>query len=201
MLALTAQQAGNLSVAAERYREGLALLWSVGHAMNVHLAMTGLAGIAAQQGLAEPAARLLGMVDAVRERTGAAVHAPWHPIQERATSVVRSTLGNEKFAEVMAAGQRVPTAEAVAETIAVAEELVTRGVRRHPPSAAAGYGLSAREVEILQLLVTGRSNSEIAEALFISRRTVTTHVSHLYAKLGVASRAEAIAHAHAHGLV
>jgi DNA-binding CsgD family transcriptional regulator len=51
------------------------------------------------------------------------------------------------------------------------------------------------------LLAAGRSNTEIAEALFISRRTVTTHVSHLYAKLGVASRAEAIAHAYAHALV
>jgi predicted ATPase/DNA-binding CsgD family transcriptional regulator len=201
MLGLTAQQAGNPRMAAERYWEGLALLWSVGHAMNVHLAMVGLAGIAAEQGLAEPAARLLGMGKAVHERTGARVHAPWQPIQERAASVVRSTLGNEKFAEVMAAGQRLPLAEAMDEALGLAERLAGSVISRSPPSAAAGYGLSAREVEILQLLAAGRSNTEIAEELFISRRTVTTHVSHLYAKLGVASRAEAIAHAYAHALV
>jgi DNA-binding NarL/FixJ family response regulator len=129
------------------------------------------------------------------------VHAPWQPIQERAASVVRSTLGNEKFAEVMAAGQRLPLAEAMAEALGLAERLAGTVISRSPPSAAAGYGLSAREVEILQLLAAGRSNTEIAEELFISRRTVTTHVSHLYAKLGVASRAEAIAHAYAHALV
>jgi len=101
----------------------------------------------------------------------------------------------------MAAGQRLPLAEAMAEALGLAERLAGSVISRRPPSAAAGYGLSAREVEILQLLAAGRSNTEIAEALFISRRTVTTHVSHLYAKLGVASRAEAIAHAHAHALV
>ena len=201
MLGLTVQQAGDPGAAAERYREGLALLWSAGHAMNVHLAMAGLAGVAAEQGLAEPAARLLGMVEAVRERTGAALHVPWQPIQERAASAAGSTLGKARFAEVMATGQRLPLAEAVAEALALAERLVVPGIAPNLPSAAAGYGLSPREVEILQLLVAGRSNTEIAEALFISRRTVTTHVSHLYAKLGVASRAEAIAHAHAHALV
>ena len=63
------------------------------------------------------------------------------------------------------------------------------------------HGLSVRELEVLRLLVAGRSNAEIAETLFISRRTATTHISHIFAKLGVASRAEAIAVAHRHGLV
>ena len=54
---------------------------------------------------------------------------------------------------------------------------------------------------MLRLVAAGRSNPEIAAALFISPRTATTHVSRLYAKLGVASRAEAIALALRHGLV
>ena len=53
---------------------------------------------------------------------------------------------------------------------------------------------------MLELLASGRSNAERADALFISRRTVTTHVSNLYAKLGAASRAEAIAFALRHQL-
>ena len=62
------------------------------------------------------------------------------------------------------------------------------------------FGLTPRELDVLRLVVAGRTNAEIAEALFVSRRTVTTHVSHLYAKLGVASRAEDIALAHCYGL-
>ena len=61
------------------------------------------------------------------------------------------------------------------------------------PGPHDSLGLSAREHEVLRLLVAGRSNAEIAAALFISPRTATTHVSHLYTKLGVGSRAEAIA--------
>ena len=68
-----------------------------------------------------------------------------------------------------------------------------------PPDQAAG--LTRREVEVLRLLVAGRSNPEIAAALFISPRTATTHVTNILAKLGAQSRTEAAAHAVRHGLV
>ncbi len=55
--------------------------------------------------------------------------------------------------------------------------------------------LTPREREVLRLLVEGRSNPEIAAALFVSPRTAETHVTHILAKLGVTSRAEAAAHA------
>jgi DNA-binding NarL/FixJ family response regulator len=53
--------------------------------------------------------------------------------------------------------------------------------------------LTDRQVEVLRLLIAGRSDREIATALFLSRRTVQDHVSHLLAKLGVANRTEAAA--------
>ena len=53
---------------------------------------------------------------------------------------------------------------------------------------------------MLRLLTAGRSDREIAEALFISRKTVSVHVSHLLAKLDVPSRGAAGAYAHRHGL-
>jgi DNA-binding NarL/FixJ family response regulator len=62
-------------------------------------------------------------------------------------------------------------------------------------------GLSPRELEVLRLLAVGRSNREIAEALFLSARTVERHLTHLYTKLGVRGRAEAIVFAHEHALV
>jgi DNA-binding CsgD family transcriptional regulator len=61
--------------------------------------------------------------------------------------------------------------------------------------------LTPREREVLQLVVAGRSNPEIAAALFLSRRTVTTHLTNIFAKLGVTGRAEAAVLAVRRGLV
>ena len=62
-------------------------------------------------------------------------------------------------------------------------------------------GLTAREVEVLRLLVRGLSNKEIAQELVISRRTAGAHVEHIYAKLGVSNRARASLFAMKHGLM
>ena len=62
-------------------------------------------------------------------------------------------------------------------------------------------GLSPRELEVLKLLAAGKTNPQIAEALFISRRTARAHVSNLLVKLGVHHRGEAAALAHASGIV
>jgi DNA-binding CsgD family transcriptional regulator len=63
------------------------------------------------------------------------------------------------------------------------------------------HGLTGRELEVLALVVAGRSNPEIADALFISPRTAQTHVQHIFDKLDVGTRAEAAAYATKHGLL
>ncbi|MDX6364500.1 MAG: hypothetical protein QOC85_3510 [Streptomyces sp.] len=73
---------------------------------------------------------------------------------------------------------------------AVASRLVS-AVRT--PAAAGNDPLSAREREVLGLVAKGTSNREIARVLFISEATVKTHLTHLYAKLGVKDRAAAVA--------
>jgi len=62
-------------------------------------------------------------------------------------------------------------------------------------------GLTAREVEVLQLIAEGKSNGDIGAVLFISTKTASVHVSNILAKLGVSSRGEAAALAHRRGLV
>jgi len=61
-------------------------------------------------------------------------------------------------------------------------------------------GLSSREVEVLRLVAAGKSNKAIAADLFISEKTVARHVSNIFDKLGLASRAAATAYAYEHGL-
>ncbi|MCO6006634.1 response regulator transcription factor [Actinoallomurus purpureus] len=61
------------------------------------------------------------------------------------------------------------------------------------PAGDGGLGLSTREVEVMRLITQGRSNLEIADELVLSEKTVKNHVSRIYAKLGVRTRAAAIA--------
>jgi DNA-binding CsgD family transcriptional regulator len=68
-------------------------------------------------------------------------------------------------------------------------------------AAAGAGGLTAREVQILLLVAAGETNKAIATELFISERTVDRHMSNIFAKLGVSSRAAATAHASRHGLI
>ncbi len=70
-----------------------------------------------------------------------------------------------------------------------------------PPAAALAEPLSEREVEVLNLIAEGQSNKLIAHALGISEHTVKTHVASILAKLGAASRTEAVSQAIRRGLV
>ena len=58
------------------------------------------------------------------------------------------------------------------------------------------FGLTARERELMELVVRGTTNGEIAAQLVVSEKTVKNHLNHIYAKLGVATRAQAIARWH-----
>jgi DNA-binding NarL/FixJ family response regulator len=61
-------------------------------------------------------------------------------------------------------------------------------------------GLTARETEVLGLVAKGKTNRQIADELVISEKTVASHLSHIFTKLGLSSRAAATAFAYEHGL-
>ena len=70
-----------------------------------------------------------------------------------------------------------------------------------PASAMPAGPLTARQAEVLRLVATGRTNRGIARELSISEKTVARHVSNIFTKLGLSSRAAATAYAFQHGLV
>ena len=71
-----------------------------------------------------------------------------------------------------------------------------RGMFAAPPAPAAptrpDVGLSARQQEVMELVAAGRTNPEIAAECFLSEKTVKNHINHIFAKLGVRTRAEAV---------
>jgi DNA-binding CsgD family transcriptional regulator/tetratricopeptide (TPR) repeat protein len=80
------------------------------------------------------------------------------------------------------------------------EPVNTTAAPKAPSSPATALGLTEREAEVLALVAEGRTNRQIGEALFITPKTASIHVSRILAKLGVAGRVEAAAIAHRLGL-
>jgi DNA-binding NarL/FixJ family response regulator len=112
--------------------------------------------------------------------------------------VMRKTAGEASVRavrEAHAAAERLGAALVLAEVEKLARwgrvDLVAGEEDAHPPLPADEYGLTEREREVLASLVDGRTNREIAEAMFISVKTASVHVSNILRKLGVANREEA----------
>jgi DNA-binding NarL/FixJ family response regulator len=105
-------------------------------------------------------------------------------------------------------GRLVDGIEVVAQGEALLSPSLTRRLIEHhlegpaPGSAdALTEGLTEREREVLVLVGRGRSNDEVAAALHVSRATVKSHINHVFAKLGVTSRVQAVVLCYEHGLV
>jgi len=115
---------------------------------------------------------------------------------------------------LLAAGKREEAAEAARAAYQTAVRLRAAPLRRALEALArrarldlgtglpqeGRAGLTPRELEVLRLLVAGKSNRQIAQELFISGKTVSVHVTHVLTKLGVHSRLEAAARARELGL-
>jgi DNA-binding NarL/FixJ family response regulator/signal transduction histidine kinase len=82
---------------------------------------------------------------------------------------------------------------------AVQQRLLSAAARAHDAPGPPGDELTPREAEVLRLIADGRSNREIARALFVSEATVKTHVNRIFAKIGSRDRAQAIRYAYTHG--
>jgi DNA-binding CsgD family transcriptional regulator len=90
---------------------------------------------------------------------------------------------------------------AVPDLARVDELTLTLTPARAPAPPGAAHGLTPRELEVLRLIASGQTNKVIAKQLYLSQKTVDRHVSNIFVKIGVASRAAATAHAFRHRLL
>jgi DNA-binding CsgD family transcriptional regulator len=131
----------------------------------------------------------------------------------RHTEALLTSGGSRTKAEVAIRAAHQTTTTLGAEPLQREIELLAQRGRLHleepearaaspeaPLSPAASLGLTPREIEVLALVAEGRTNRQIAQALFITEKTASLHVSHILAKLSVAGRGEAAAVAHRLGL-
>jgi predicted ATPase/DNA-binding CsgD family transcriptional regulator len=161
--------------------------------------LAGLAAVAAENGDAESAARLLGAVDTMLISTGGHLYPLHRPMYEQADTAARAALGPERFTVIHDAGGRLALADLLAEADAIVT-LVDEAARKLRRRGAGTFALTKREHDVLNLVADGKTDREIAEILFISPLTAKNHVAHILAKFGVGSRAAAVAYALRHGL-
>ena len=133
------------------------------------------------------AAWLLGAADPLWERAGGRLGgtAALLKVHQDAMGKTRAGLGGKRFDSVFTEAGRHPLEQMVTFAISDADEPATDGTRWKVPGQ-----LTFREAEIADLAARGMSNRQIAEHLFISKRTVDAHLDHIYAKLGISSRVE-----------
>jgi DNA-binding CsgD family transcriptional regulator len=141
--------------------------------------------LATVAGIAEShleAARLLGAANSVRERFGIVRFKVHDDEYQKTVAAVRAALGEDDFES----GWDEGTALSADEAIAYARR--GRGERKRPSSGWAS--LTPTELDVVRLVREGLGNKEIAARMFVSPRTVQTHLTHVYTKLGMTSRVQ-----------
>lgn len=191
-LGLFAAARGEMLEAAHYYRSSFNGLAAVNDTWLQFKPLVGLAAVAAHYSQHDSAARLLGAVDHMLQRLGGRLLPFDRPAYEQADRAARAALGGERFAIARQAGSLLSSQNLLAEVeevVAIAEAAARVPRRR---GAGGSSSLSARELEVLRLVAEEKTDREIGAILFVSRRTVNAHVSHILGHLGVASRQAAV---------
>jgi predicted ATPase/DNA-binding CsgD family transcriptional regulator len=187
---------GEGSAAQARYEESLSIGKALSNRGLSALSLEGLARLAVGQGAFARAAQLWGEAEALRQTAG----IPLPPLDtsdyDRALDAARSHLGEAAFAAAWNLGRaRVPVPNPSPAVPA------SPGPGVNPaPGASYPAGLTAREVQVLRLLARGFTNSQIAEELGLSEKTIAHHLTHIFDKTTSDNRAAAVAFAFRHHL-
>ena len=141
-----------------------------------------LADLAVEAGSHRAAARLFGAAQAIRQRIGVVRFKIYDAGYQAAVTALRDAMGEKDFDAAWAEGSALSTEEAIAYA------LRGRGERKRPASGWAS--LTPAERDVVRLVSEGLANNDIATRLFVSPRTVQTHLTHVYTKLGLTSRVQ-----------
>ena len=129
-------------------------------------------------------------------QTWRALDAPYETAQVR----LRMARAHRELGDDDAADMELDAATRVFQRLKAAPALEQVHALSRRPESATPAGLTPREVEVLRLVATGATNRDVADTLVISEKTVARHLSNMFVKLGVGSRAAATAWAYEHGL-
>jgi len=174
------------------FTESLQLRQELGNTLAIAECLEGFAVLANVAGRPRRAARLYGAAEALREITGAKLMDPADSSQrEHQLADIRKRLGGQVFAAQWAAGRAIGPDEAARLALQVG------GADSFEDSAKTAAGrrsiLTRREREVAGLVARGLTNRQAAEQLLVATRTIETHLEHIFAKLGVQTRAEVAA--------
>lgn len=169
-------------VAESLIHEGLASLVASSARPWIIDALELVASLAASQESYLEAARLAGAAQAARDEIGYVRFASRQQRYEDDNERMRAALGSEGFEKAWAEG----TAMSFEDAVAYAQR--GRGERKRP--SAGWASLTPAELQVADLVAHRLTNPQIAERLFVSRDTVKAHLSHIFAKLGISSRAD-----------
>ena len=168
----------------------------IGDVLGIAFTLEILGWLAARSGAHQRAAWLLGGADPLWERAGGrlAATATFERLHAEAVTRCSNALSEKRFAELFARGVLHPVESMIAFALNDAGDPADNGgTKIRLPGQ-----LTAREQEIARLVAAGLSNRQIAEKLFISRRTVDAHLEHIFAKLGITSRVMLTIHLREH---
>ncbi len=149
-----------------------------------------LAALAGEGGSHREAARLFGAAHGIRQRIGEVRFKVWDAGYAASVAAVRDAVGEKDFDSAWAEGAALSTEEA----IAYAQR--GRGERKRATSGWAS--LTPTERDVVRLVSEGLANNDIATRLFVSPRTVQTHLTHVYTKLALTSRVQLVQEAARH---
>ncbi|TMC09623.1 MAG: LuxR family transcriptional regulator [Chloroflexi bacterium] len=184
-LGMTALVAGDLGGSRPLLVEGLRIADRLDDRVAQFYALDAMGCLAASAGQARLAAQLLGVADTLRTEAGARVMGFLVPFLARARESATAALGASRFEAELDAGRRLGRHAAIG--LALGEP----GPAAAPvPEAAPAGPLGKREAEVALLVADGLSNKQIGSRLFISERTVDSHVRSILNKLGFNSRTQ-----------
>jgi DNA-binding CsgD family transcriptional regulator len=181
---------GELEQAERDTRDALAHGVAVESRHGVSDILEFLAALAADTGGHREAARLFAAADAIRQRTGMVRYKVYDDDYASSVAALRDAMGEKDFDYAWAEGAALSTDEA----IAYAQR--GRGQRKRPATGWAS--LTPTERDVVRLVSEGLANRQIATHLFVSPRTVQTHLTHIYTKLGLTSRVQLVQEAARH---